>query len=49
MALLFFAALVAYEQAHAVVAQAQGLRVRSITLFALGGGGYRAVTLREKK
>ncbi len=36
-ALLFFTTLVAHELAHAVVAKSQGLQVRSITLFALGG------------
>jgi Zn-dependent protease len=36
-ALLFFAALVGHEMAHAIVAQSYGLPIRSITLFALGG------------
>jgi Zn-dependent protease/CBS domain-containing protein len=36
-ALLLFASVLVHELAHSIVAQSQGIRVKSITLFLLGG------------
>jgi len=46
---LFFATLVLHELAHSLVAKAYGMRVRSITLFALGGVSQIETEISEAK
>lgn len=48
-ALLFFAALLAHEMSHALVARARGTPVPSITLFALGGVSNLGAETKDPK
>jgi Zn-dependent protease/predicted transcriptional regulator len=47
--LLFFATLLLHELAHSILAKARGLRVRAITLFALGGVSQIATEASDAK